>query len=65
MIATVASIHLYSNVKKKNSFLLVRTHGIYFLNFPISPTAVLAVVIMLYVTSLVLTYFITESLYLL
>ena len=44
----------------------MRTLRIYSLyNFPMYHTAVLAIVIMLYITSLVLIYLITESLYLL
>lgn len=49
--------------RKKNVLLMMRTHSICSLNFPY--IAVLAVVILLYITSLVLTYLITGSLCLL
>lgn len=57
MITAVTSITHTDTVKKKkkkkkNFFLfVVKTYRIYSFNFPICPTAVLAVVIMLYVTS--------------
>lgn len=53
MITAVASVTHTDRVKKKFFFLLlvVKTYRIYSFNSPIYPTAVLAVVIMLYVTS--------------
>lgn len=52
MITAVASVTHTDRVKKNFFFLLVvKTYRIYSFNSPIYPTAVLAVVIMLYVTS--------------
>ena len=75
MIATIgsANIHPHRNTikrkeeKKENHFLLaMRTLGIYPLNnFLVYLTALLALVIMLYITSLVLISLMTGSLYLL
>ena len=53
-------------IKIKNILFVMRTLRFYSLNnFPTYHRAILAIVIMLYITSLVLTYLITESLYLL
>ena len=52
--------------EKKKIILVIKILRVYFVNnFPIYPTAVLAIVIMLYITSLVFIYLITERLYLL
>ena len=74
MITTIGSANIYHLVynkkkrkkKEKNFLFVLRTLGIYSLNnFPIYHSAVLTIIIMLYITSLLLIYLITGHLCLL
>lgn len=66
MIFTVYIISYRYKKKKNVFFLVIRTFKVYsFSNFPASHTAVLSIAPVLYVTTPVLLYFMTGSLYLL